>query len=91
MESASITTGGYDKDGKSIVGSELGVKDNSMLVVDKSNIAEQDHTRNTVDQFLDEQPPTLSHNQKCLEHPEEYVVAYNKLTYHYLCLQCIHS
>ena len=40
LETGSITTGGYDKDGKSIVGSELGVKDCSMLVLDKSNVAE---------------------------------------------------
>ena len=31
----------------------------------------------------------MSHNQKCLEHHEELVMAYNKLTFEYLCSRCI--
>ena len=38
-------------------------------------------SRNTVDQFLAEEPPLLQFNQKCLAHPNEYVVAYHKLSF----------
>ena len=46
-------------------GSEAGLKDNSLLVV-KENVDDVEidlsMQRNTVDQFLNEEPPTLQHN-----------------------------
>ena len=50
-----------------------------------------DSKNNTVDDFLEEEPPTLSHNQTCMEHADEPVLAYNKLTYQYLCGRCVSS
>lgn len=47
--------------------------------------------RSTVSQFQDEDPPVLEHNQMCVEHPEEMVIGYNKLTYDYLCGKCVSS
>ena len=50
---------------KSMFGSEAGLKDNSLLVV-KENVDDVEidlsMQRNTVDQFLNEEPPTLQHN-----------------------------
>lgn len=46
---------------------------------------------NTVDEYLEEEPPMLSHNQKCEQHADEPVLAYNKLTYEYLCARCVSS
>lgn len=69
----------------------MAVKDFS-LVVEHSNIHDivvEDERRNTVDQFLEEEPPSLAHNQKCKEHTDEFVVAYNKLTYDFLCSRCV--
>jgi len=59
-----------------------------MLVLDGA-ADEGNSSRNTVDEFLDEEPPKLQHNQKCLEHTGEFVVAYNKLTFHFLCGRCV--
>ena len=83
---------------RSNIGSDgnVGLKDCSLLV--NKNGANQEGNseselkdNNTVDEFLEEEPPTLVHNQKCLEHPEELVLAYNRLTYEYLCSRCISS
>ena len=49
---------------KSIVDSEVGLKDCSMLVMENSKEDRSDSEvadRNTVDQFLDEEPPQLKH------------------------------
>ena len=67
---------------RSNVGSEVGLRDNSTLVKkDGGQNSELDSKNNTVDEFLEEEPPTLSHNQKCLEHTDELIIAYNKLSY----------
>ena len=74
-----------------MVNSEPGAKDGSS-VYDRSNIAnkeEREGTRNTVEEFLNEHPPSLAHNQMCMDHPTEFIVAYNKLTYYQLCVKCI--
>ena len=79
---------------KSVVaGSEAGLVDEKLLVQkDQQDGGEGEAAgggRSTVDQFLDEEPPQLKHNQKCVEHPDEFVVAYNKLSYEYLCGRCV--
>ena len=45
--------------------SNIGLKNNSVLVIDdggRIDESEHDVQRSTVDQFLDEEPPTLQHN-----------------------------
>lgn len=74
---------------RSNIGSEAGLKDCSLLVNKDGDNKEDDSKNNTVDEFLFEEPPTLAHNQKCLEHHDELVIAYNRLTYEYLCARCI--
>ena len=70
--------------------SDVGLKNCSMLVLEnnidndpyeKSDDEHESSKRNTVEQFLEEEPPALQLNQKCLEHPNEFVVAYDKLTF----------
>ena len=78
--------------------SSAGLKNGSMLfdnTVDNDPYEKSDSEieiqRNTVDQFLAEEPPTLQFNQKCSEHPNELVVAYHKLSFEFLCSQCVWS
>ena len=78
---------------RSNIGSDVGLKDCSLLVnkngANREENSESDLKNDTVDEFLEEEPPTLAHNQKCKDHPEELILAYNKLTYEYLCTRCI--
>ena len=43
------------------------------------------------DRSIETSPPLLSYNDRCEEHPDELIVAYNKITLLHLCSQCISS
>ena len=40
---------------------------------------------------IEQEPPLLSYNDKCEEHPEELIVAYHKITLLHLCSSCINQ
>lgn len=83
-----------DVPNKELMGVSLSRVDMSLLLHEEEEgeeVLDESNVRSTVDQFLDEEPPMLTFNQKCKEHPLEAVVAYNKLTYQYLCAKCVSS
>ena len=83
-----------DVPSKELMGVSLSRVDMSLLLHEEEEgeeVLDESNVRSTVDQFLDEEPPMLTFNQKCKEHPLEAVVAYNKLTYQYLCAKCVSS
>ena len=41
------------------------------------------------DRSIEATPPLLSYNDRCEEHPDELIVAYDKQTLLHLCSQCI--